>query len=233
MSLRVEIWGNPVLWGGRLISSRNDFNIREIESVISQVKGVLSSKVVCEDHDIVEIHVLADHSRTPKQIVRDIESAVLVKLGTPLDHKQISVVQLGEAGKTIPIPGPALQLQRINCSAGNEEIEVMVTINPGEEIFSATVSGPNTRQYRLRLAAEAALRSVEQYLGGGSKFLAADVQKIHIAGQEAIVAVISHCMGQDEDILPGIALNRGDEMEAAARATLDAVARRWRTAGRD
>lgn len=200
--------------------------------MISQVKGVLSSKVVCENQDIAEIHVLADHSRTPKQIVRDIESAALIKLGTSLDHKQISVVQLGEAGKTISLPGPELQLQRINCSTSSEEIEVTVTINPGEETFAATVSGPNTRQYRLRLAAEAVLHSVEQYLGGGSKFIAADVQKIHIAGQKAIVVVISHCLGQEEEILPGIALNRGDEMEAAARATLDAINRSLGTAGR-
>lgn len=201
--------------------------------MISQVKGVLSSKVVCENQDIAEIHVLADHSRTPKQIVRDIESAVLIKLGASLDHKQISVVQLGEAGKAMSMPGPALQLERISCSTGSDEIEVTVTINPGEETFAATVSGPNSRQYRLRLAAEAVLNSVEQCLGGAGKFLAADVQKIRIAGQETIVAVISHCMGQEEEILPGIALNRGDEMEAAARATLDAVNRRMGTIGRD
>jgi len=191
--------------------------------VISQVKGVLSAQVVCENQNIAEIHVLADHSRTPKQIVRDIESAVLIKLGASLDHKQISVVQLGEASK-FSLSGLPLELERISCSSSSEEIEITVAINLGDE-FAATVTGPNSRPYRPRLAAEAALRSVEQFLGGCSRFIAADVQKIRIAGQEAIAVVISHCMGQVEEILPGIALNRGDDMEAAARAALDAVRR--------
>ncbi len=126
----------------------------------------------------------------------------------------------------MPIPGPVLQLHRISCLTGNEEIEVTITISPGEELFTATISGPNTRQYRLRLAAEATLNSVEQCLGGNNKFVVADVRKLGIAGQELIIVVVSLCLGQDEEILPGLALNRGDEMEATARATLDAINRR-------
>ena len=218
--------------GGRVISSRINSHVKEVEAVISQVKGVLSSQVICENNNIVEIHVLADHSRTPKQIVRDIESATLIKLGTAIDHKQISVAQLGETGKTIPIPGPRLKLHRINCSTGNEEVAITITISLGEEMFAASVLGPNTRQYRLRLVAEATLNAVEQYLGSNSKFVAADVQKIRIAGQEVIIAVISLCLGPGEEILPGTALNRGDEMEATARATLDAINRRLVAIGR-
>ena len=41
---------------------------------ISKLAGVMSSNVVFEDGEITEIHVLADTSRTPKQIVRDVQS---------------------------------------------------------------------------------------------------------------------------------------------------------------
>ncbi len=212
--------------GRRINSSKTNSYAKEIEAVISQVKGVLSSQVVCENNNIVEIHVLADHSRTPKQIVRDIESAALIKLGATIDHKQISVAQLGEAGRAMPVPGIRLKLHRINSSTGGGEIAITTTVGLGEETFAASVQGPSTRQYRLRLVAEATLNAVEQYLGTSSKFIAADVLKSRVAGQEVIVAVVSLCLGPGEEILTGTALNKGDDMEATARATLDAINRR-------
>lgn len=207
-------------------------HIKEIEETISQVKGVLSSRVVCENNSIVEIHVLADHSRNPKQIVRDIESAALLRLGTAIDHKQISVVQLGAADKLAFSSSPRAKLHRINSSICSEEITITITISMGEEMFTASVLGPNTRQYRLRLVAGATLNAVEQFLGVTSKFVTADVQKTVLAGQEIIIVVVSLCLEPEEEILTGAALNRGDEMEAAARATLDAVNRRLLAIGR-
>ena len=100
----------------------------------------------------MEIHVLADHTRSPKQVVRDIESAVLVKLGKALDHKRISVAQLGDADKQPGTFGPRLLLQKINYSTGNNEIAVTITVTVDENSYTATVEGLNTKHYRLRLA---------------------------------------------------------------------------------
>ncbi len=214
------------LEGGRIISGKINSHAKEIEAVISQVKGVLSSQVVCEDNTIVEIHVLADHSRTPKQIVRDIESATLLRLGTTIEHKQVSVVQLGEADKLLFSSSSRLKLHKINCSTSCGEIAITVTVSMGEKMFAASVLGPNTKQYRLRLVAEATLNAVEQYLGIKGIFIATDVQKSGIAGEEIIIAIISLCLERGEEILPGAALNKSDVMEATARATLDAINRR-------
>lgn len=212
--------------GERVPSHKISAHIKEIEAIISRVKGVISSQVVCENNDIVEIHVLADHSRTPKQIVRDIESATLLKLGTALDHKQISVAQLGGKGTATFAPGTRFRLEKINYSTDDEEVEITIKIKLGEEMFTASSSGPNTKQYRLRLVAETTLSAVEQYLDSKNRLMAAAVQKINIAGQEVIVVVVSLCIGPREEILPGSALNRGDEMEATVRATLDTINRR-------
>lgn len=174
----------------------------------------------------MEIHVLADHTRTPKQIVRDIESATLIKLGTALDHKQISIAQLGEKEKAAFVPCSRFQIERIGSSVGGGELQITLTISLGEEVFTATATGPNTRQFRLRLVAEATLKAVEQYLRSKNKFVAADVQRVRMAGQEIIVVIISLCFGSGEEILPGSALNKGDEMEATVKATLDTINRR-------
>lgn len=212
--------------GGRILTHNLSSYVKEIEAVISQVKGVLSSQVVCKNDDIVEIHVLADHSRTPKQIVRDIESATLIKVGTALDHKQISVAQLGEKEQATFAPTPRFQFERISSSAGGGEVEIAVKIRLGEEVYIASATGPNTGQCRLRLVVEATLNAIEQYLESKNRLVAMDVRKIPVAGQEIIIVVVSLCPGSGEEFLPGSALNKGDEMEATVRATLDTINRR-------
>lgn len=221
----------PFIHGGegRFIPSTGSAIIKEIEAVIGQVKGVVSAQVVCDNNSIAEIHVLADDSRTPKQIVRDIESATLVKLGTVLDHKQISVAQLGQKTERRGGRGSRFQFDRISCSTGSAEIDVAISLRLDDEMFTAAAAGPNTRQYRLRLVAEATLRAVEQYLGGINRFVAVDVQKVWIAGQEIIVVLTSLCLGSAEEILAGTAPNRGDEIGSTVRATLDAINRRLNT----
>ncbi|NLA11180.1 MAG: hypothetical protein GX883_03540 [Firmicutes bacterium] len=174
----------------------------------------------------MEIHVLADHTRTPKQIVRDIESATLIKIGAALDHKQISVAQLGEKEQATFVSCPRFQFERIGSSTGEGELQIELAISSDEEVFVATATGPNTRQYRLRLVAEATLHAVEKYLNSSNKFVAADVQKVRMGEQEIIVVLVSLCFGSREEIIPGSALNKGDEMEATVRATLDTINRR-------
>ncbi|MEW5785618.1 MAG: hypothetical protein AB1767_11180 [Bacillota bacterium] len=190
------------------------------------MQGVISGRVVSSGGEIVEIHVLADHTRSPKQVVRDIESAVLVKLGNALDHKRISVAQLGDADKQPAVLGPRLLLQRIDYSTGNGEINVKITVTIEGEPYTATIAGLNAKQHRLRLAAEATLSAVAQYLGASAKFVTIDVQKLVMAGQEAIIVLVSLNYDHAEEELLGAALNKGDDLEATARATLDAVNRR-------
>jgi len=72
-------------------------SIDEIESVIRQLRDVLSARVVADQRGAIqEIHVLISGSRNPKQTVRDIESAVMARLGVSVDHRKVSVAQISE-----------------------------------------------------------------------------------------------------------------------------------------
>jgi len=151
---------------------------------------------------------------------------VLVKLGKALDHKRISVAQLGDADKIPGLLGPRILLKKINYSTSNNVISVTITVTVNDNSYTATVEGLNNRHYRLRLAAEATLSAATQHLGDNAKFVTTEVQKILMAGQEAVVVLVSLNYDQDEEDLLGAALNKGDDLEATARATLDAVNRR-------
>ncbi|MDY6827619.1 MAG: hypothetical protein SVV67_10760 [Bacillota bacterium] len=208
------------------MASETDDKARKIENIISQIQGVVSGRLVCEDDKIVEIHVLADSSRSPKQVVRDIESAVLIKMGIELDHKQISVAQLEPGVAPPPSNGVRLLLKSINYKTENSQASVTVAISSDDAQFSKTAIGQNNRQNRLRLTASATLLAIEQYLKVENILFVGDIQITTLYGCELVVVAVCLHLDNREEILLGTALNRGDDLESAVRASLDAINRR-------
>ncbi|MBS5586054.1 MAG: hypothetical protein KHX36_07530, partial [Clostridiales bacterium] len=49
-----------------------------------------------ENGTLSEIHVLASLARSPKQVVRDVQSAIFAAYGIEVDHRIVSVAQLPE-----------------------------------------------------------------------------------------------------------------------------------------
>lgn len=174
---------------------------------------------------IDEVHIVSDGTRPPKQLVRDIESALLVQLGINLDHKKISVVQFAEK-ETVPSSLPArLRLNSVRLATEGRTAEAVVSIAAGANCLSGTASGPNTTKNRLRLVALATLDAIEAYRGA-EKFCLEDIQKAGVAGREALMVAVSLVTEKGEEGLIGAAFLSGDDREAAAKATLDAINRR-------
>lgn len=67
----------------------------EIEGLIAALRGVLAARVsLTALGRIEEIHVLADEQLHPKQMVRNIESALSAGLGVTVDRRLVSVAQV-------------------------------------------------------------------------------------------------------------------------------------------
>lgn len=80
----------------------------ELESAIRDIPCVRASSVVTDpDATPVEVHVVATPGRQAKQIVRDVQSLSLAEFGIGLDHRIVSVVQIGESvppANDVPTP---------------------------------------------------------------------------------------------------------------------------------
>lgn len=200
--------------------------LAEIEKIISKIQGVVSGRLTYQNGEIVEIHILANSKRSPKQIVRDIESAILVKMGIELDHKKISVAQLKADSCNSHRLNERYRFQSINYKAENGSAEITVTISNGNKSCSSSVTGPNIEQHRLRLISSATLGAIEKCLEKPNLLIPGNVQKIALCGRAAIAVTVNLNLNNQEEILLGTALNRGDEFESTIKATLDAVNRR-------
>ena len=78
--------GTPDPWG-----------MKRVENLITGLTGVLSARVVVTPlGEVSEVHVLTTSSIAPKQVVRNIESALMAQLGFKIDHRKISVAQTAD-----------------------------------------------------------------------------------------------------------------------------------------
>lgn len=66
--------------------------IKRAEELLQTLPGVIAARIIASETGAVdEIHVLTSAEVTPKQTVRNIESALIAHLGMRVDHRKISV----------------------------------------------------------------------------------------------------------------------------------------------
>lgn len=194
----------------------------EIESLISKIDGVLNTKLVVDEENLQEVHILGNTLRAPKQIVRDIESSLLAAFDYRIDRKIISIAQI----HTDETP----HIRRIKYSGIDFKIDgnalecTVYLIHDGEE-FSEKTSGIKTAANRKKIVAAATVRSIEAVLGQAYLFNVEDVY-IHTSRDISYVTVIINMvLNETEETLVGSAIVKQDTNEAIARAALDAVNR--------
>jgi hypothetical protein len=74
--------------------------IQRAEELLATLPGVMSARIVASPNGAVdEIHILTTTEFTPKQTVRNVESALIAHLGMHVSHKKISVATSDESQK--------------------------------------------------------------------------------------------------------------------------------------
>lgn len=88
--------------------------IKRAEELILTLPGVISARIIAGDSGAIDqIHVLTTAELSPKQMVRNIESALIAHLAMRIDHRKISVATTTEVKPKLlpeearPPTGPA------------------------------------------------------------------------------------------------------------------------------
>lgn len=180
------------------------------ERLLCALAGIVSAHIVTgDDGRMVEIHVLATSELHPKQVVRNVESALSAGLGIPIDRRIVSVAQIrtetsngsGTGGREdaqvespaapAAMPGAVdtgrLQYVRYEARRREERCTCSVVLRSGEEEVTGTGDGPDTAAGR----AEAAARAVFDAIGRARPAL-----RLKLEG-----AVITHSRGRSFAII--------------------------------
>ena len=197
----------------------------EIESIVCRLKGIIAVSVVPDAAgDIAEVHVLASSTRSPKQVVRDVESAIMARLGIAIDHKKISVAQVQDSSPQHD--HSRLKFSDASISLNDAKTEATVRLAKDGAVFAGSASGLSSPSAQMKLVASATLRSVEDSGISSASLTLEDAVEVAIGGRRAAMVLVSLGTGRGEELLSGSALIKQDMWKAVVNATLDAVNRR-------
>lgn len=219
---------------GRKEKGRDDrvkpkIRLEEIEEFILRLPSVLSARVIVNEWGgIEEVHVLATSERSPKQLVRDVESLMAARWGLQVDHKKISVAQVAAetAGSSFRL---VLNNVEIKSDTVHGVMEITVTLlgKDSNEVFEGRATGPYARFQFTRLAAEATVNAVNKAVDPRYVFSVHDAKSVEVGDVEVAVAVLSLMNPRgDDEILAGACPVFHDSTEAIIKAVLQASNRR-------
>ena len=193
------------------------------QDTINKIEGVISSKAVVNNDELTEMHVLANNIRSPKQIVRDIETAIITVFDYKIDRKLISIAQIeteyDEKLKRIKFEG-------ITLTTNDNTAECTVTLIYEEQEYSLSQVGIKTISNKRKIVADTTIKVVEKILGQAALF---DIQNVYIHTSENIsfvTVLVNMVINGNEETMVGSAIVKTDINEAITKATLGAINRR-------
>ena len=209
------------------MGAANKVSAADIESVLHSLTSIQSARVVlAKGGAIEEIHVLAEAERAPKQVVRDVESALMAQFNIELDHKKVSIAQTSNGGRP-RAAGDRLKLSDVAISLNGTQAEAVVRLKVNGNMYSGQASGHSSSHSQLRLIANATLQAVESRGGPGVALVLEDINpSVSLSGQDVAVVLVNMISPRGEDVLAGSAVVKQDLWKAVVNATLDAVNRR-------
>jgi len=198
-----------------------DFDV--FQDVISKIDGILNVKIIQENGNIQEIHILANKLRSPKQIVRDIESSLIASYDYRVDRRVISIAQI-ETDETKTIN--RIRYEGISVGTNATVANCTVKLSYEDSEFEITLSGIKTIANSRKMVAQATVKVVEKIIGQASIF---DVQDVIVSSNRDVsfVSVIVNMITSNhEESMIGSVVVKNDVNEAIVKAALDAVNRR-------
>ncbi|MFH1513135.1 MAG: hypothetical protein ABIG45_07245 [Bacillota bacterium] len=212
-------------------------NIKDrYRELLSNLTGVFASNVdIAEDGSIREIHILGSQSRNPKQIARDVQSALASAFDIRVDHRIISIAQIPsdpifkqdqEDGVASKDSASRFYVNGVWQSVQNRQYTVKVSLRFGDHEYEGSSSCGNTFAQRMRAASMATLEAVHSFFGTHNVFILLSVEQMQIAGTRVALTAIE-CAGPDSSsMLVGSAVYNHDETHTIIRATLSAINRK-------
>lgn len=230
----------PLPIGGGQVSDA--WGVKRLENLITSLTGVLSARVVVTAQgEVTEIHVLTASDMQAKQVVRNIESALMAQLGLKIDHRKISVAQTADVR-----PIEALQQEAISTRAKKrvvtfrgidvrpsgkpQRVSIRVRLAFEEREAEAEEQGTDTVRNRVETAARAAAQCLDELMPDNSIALEG-TQLVEAFDRRFVLAAVHGLGGREAQLLTGTCEIRESAERSAVLAVLDAT-NRWTDARR-
>jgi hypothetical protein len=222
-------------------ASPDPWGVKRAENLLTSLQGVLSARVeVSPIGEVTAVHVLTTAGGAPKQMVRNVESALLAQLGLKVDHRKISIAQTAQVRPIEALEHSAVKEEALRRGVLFKSVDVVpgtahrarvkVQLSVRGEVLEAEEEVADSLRPRLHGAAKAALSLLDKAIPESTLDLDA-VRTMEEFG--TVVVVVDMVDERETRLLTGTAEVRGHPEGAAVLAVLDAT-NRWvqaRTSG--
>jgi hypothetical protein len=173
--------------------------IKRAEELLQTLPGVIAARIIASETGAVdEIHVLTSAEVTPKQTVRNIESALIAHLGMRVDHRKISVATTLENRKPAEVEAAPPAAPSMPSSGGAvTSMATVATVVPAQGQGLAG-TGPRmlffedveVRRSRAKgISCRVTLRKGDQSYTGEAEGMENERSRIELAGRAALKAI--------------------------------------------
>jgi hypothetical protein len=218
--------------------SGDPWGVRRAENLLTSLQGILSARIVVSPlGEVEEVHVLMQGATPAKQVVRNVESALLAHLGLRVDHRKISVAQTAEVRPIDALDQEAVREQAIRrgvlfervefrtAGTGGNKLGLMVVLKVGDQEMTGEAEAVDNARARMQAAARAAAAALEQVMERGTPELEG-VQIVEAFGRRYVFAGVLVAEGRGTALLTGTCELTETPEQAAVLAVLDAT-NRW------
>jgi len=223
--------GAPDPWG-----------VKRAENLLSSLTGVLSASVVVTPlGEVSEIHVLTRNDIPAKQVVRNIESALMAQLGMKIDHRKISVAQTADVRPIEELQQDAIMARvnkrivtfrglEVRPASRPQRVTVRVKLAFGDREAEMEEQGTDTLRNRVEAAARATASCLDELLPDNSVALEG-AQLVDAFDRKFVMVAVHGLGGREAQLLTGTCEIRESAERASVLAVLDAT-NRWADARR-
>ena len=208
------------------------------ESVLRGLRDISAVSVLADGGQITEIHITTASNRSPKQLVRDVESALEAELGLRVDHRCISVAQKKESGENDEVReltladfcDPDKNEARVRFGSidvsyselkGHAKVELRL-----DTVESAGFADGSCDQHDVnKLIASATLQSIRHFIAEECSLFLGDVEVIRLGPDQVVIATVKFLLARTDRTLVGSSVVSQNLHQSVVYAVLDAVNR--------
>ncbi|MFZ9898247.1 MAG: hypothetical protein ACO3F5_02265 [Gemmatimonadaceae bacterium] len=216
--------------------------LRDAEALIATLQDVTSVRITATPTGGIEaVHVLVSGVTPAKQHVRNIESALMARLGLKVDHRKISIAATasrpaGDASATVLPPSPT-SVQVPGRHVYFEDVEIRgsrargvtcrVTLRVGGESYAGEAEeGVPSDRNRVEVAARAAVAALGLAVTARGVLALEGARVLSMFDREFVFVGLVVREGREQKMFTGTCEVRDSVETAAVLAVLDAT-NRW------
>jgi hypothetical protein len=211
--------------------------IQRAEELLGTLPGVISARIVAGATGAVEeIHILTGTDVTPKQTVRNVESALIAHLGMRVSHKKISVAMSDDSHRQYRSNAMSPELSpRTSVSNGNFAKHAFGAPQPSGSAFTSPSAAPQsmpaqsmpmhaTPVSHAAQSTEASVPGVLPIVGGPRRRFYFEDVEVRRSRSKGVACRVTLRKGEETFVGEADGLeNERLRIELAARATLAAI----------